>query len=331
MPPYNMDNAYSDNHSSHSCCNDSSPSKQQQQQQPLHHTTSNVGTHNELLQLAAIELESMRGNNSNNSSPSPPHRNNNNSTRRCPPRKQGSSGSLSSVNSNNSSSGSSEEGEGTNEEEMERAFPPACLHLLHTLPNNTKCHDCSAPHPSWASVSYGITLCLQCSGKHRSLGVNVSYVKSITLDSWKRKEILCMLEGGNGQLMQFFDRHGMGSSSSSQQQHQQHQQQLLLQGSPTTSGASSPRGNVGVLDRYKTKAASFYRQHLKSHAKQVAAKGGLYEGREASRKGSSSGSSSTSSSSQSTKKMSASPKSRRKKSGKTEVVTMKKLETVTER
>ena len=131
-----------------------------------------------------------------------------------------------------------------------------------------------------------------------------------------------MLEGGNGQLMQFFDRHGMGSSSSSQQQHQQ--------GSPTTSGgggASSPRGNVGVLDRYKTKAASFYRQHLKSHAKQVAAKGGLYEGREASRKGSSS----TSSSSQSKKKMSASPKSRRKKSGEKEVETMKKLGTVTER
>ena len=136
-----------------------------------------------------------------------------------------------------------------------------------------------------------------------------------------------MLEGGNGQLTQFFDRHGMGSSSSSQQQHQQ--------GSPTTSGgggASSPRGNVGVLDRYKTKAASFYRQHLKSHAKQVAAKGGLYEGREASRKGSSSGSSSsTSSSSQSKKKMSASPKSRRKKSGEKEVETKEKLETVTER
>ena len=262
MPPYNMDNAYSDNHSSHSCCNDSSPSKVQQhkQQQPLHHTTSNVGTHNELLQLAAIELESMRGNNNNSSSSSP--RNKNNNTRRCPPQKQSSSGSLSSVNSNNSSSGSSE-GEGTTEEEMERAFPPACLHLLHTLPNNTKCHDCSAPHPSWASVSYGITLCLQCSGKHRSLGVNVSYVKSITLDSWKRKEILCMLEGGNGQLTQFFDRHGMGSSSSSQQQHQQ--------GSPTTSGgggASSPRGNVSVFNRYKTKPASFYRQHLKSHAKQ---------------------------------------------------------------
>ena len=131
-----------------------------------------------------------------------------------------------------------------------------------------------------------------------------------------------MLEGGNGQLTQFFDRHGMGSSSSSQQHHQQ--------GTPTTSGgggASSPRGNVGVLDRYKTKAASFYRQHLKSHAKQVAAKGGLYEGREASRKGSSS----TSSSSQSKKKMSASPKSRRKNSGEKQVETKDKLETVTER
>lgn len=72
-----------------------------------------------------------------------------------------------------------------------------------------------------------------------------------------------MLEGGNEQMGSFFDRHGMGNSS-----------EKVAKNNSFTSG----------LDRYKTKAASFYRQHLISHAKNVAKKGGLYEGREASRK-----------------------------------------------
>ena len=271
MPPYSMDSDSYDYDASSS----SSSQPPTIPHQPLHHNlhkaTSNVETKHDLIQLAAVELESMR-------EASTPKNNNSNNNERRPPQKQDSSGSLNSTNSNNSQNSHSSS---SSQEEVERAFPPACLHLLHTLSTNTKCHDCDAPHPSWASVSYGIMLCLQCSGKHRSLGVNVSYVKSVNLDSWKRTEILCMLEGGNGQLSQFFDRHELGNGM---------QQQSL---SPTHA-ASGGRGgtcSTGILDRYKTKAASFYRQHLKSHAKMVAAKGGLYKGREASRKGSSSSSS----------------------------------------
>lgn len=38
--------------------------------------------------------------------------------------------------------------------------------------------------PTWASANLGIFLCLNCSGCHRSLGVHISQVRSITMDAW---------------------------------------------------------------------------------------------------------------------------------------------------
>ncbi|CAN7987409.1 unnamed protein product [Ixodes pacificus] len=75
--------------------------------------------------------------------------------------------------------------------------PPRAHIQLTSIPGNELCCDCRAPGPSWASINLGITLCIECSGIHRSLGVHVSKVRSLTLDSWEPEILKVMAELGN--------------------------------------------------------------------------------------------------------------------------------------
>ncbi|EHH16873.1 hypothetical protein EGK_12240, partial [Macaca mulatta] len=61
----------------------------------------------------------------------------------------------------------------------------SALQRVQCIPGNASCCDCGLADPRWASINLGITLCIECSGIHRSLGVHFSKVRSLTLDTWE--------------------------------------------------------------------------------------------------------------------------------------------------
>jgi len=77
------------------------------------------------------------------------------------------------------------------------------------MEGNDVCVDCPKKHPTWASVSNGVLLCLECAGVHRGLGVDVSFVRSLTLDAWTDKQLRTMRAGGNSALQSAFASAGM--------------------------------------------------------------------------------------------------------------------------
>jgi len=71
--------------------------------------------------------------------------------------------------------------------------------------DNRYCVDCDMKSPRWASWNIGIFICIRCAGFHRNLGVHISKVKSVNLDSWTGEQIASMQAMGNSRARAVYE------------------------------------------------------------------------------------------------------------------------------
>uniref|UniRef100_A0A8L8K7T5 ArfGAP with coiled-coil, ankyrin repeat and PH domains 1 n=1 Tax=Heligmosomoides polygyrus TaxID=6339 RepID=A0A8L8K7T5_HELPZ len=78
---------------------------------------------------------------------------------------------------------------------------------IRRVPGNERCADCGSEQPKWVSINLGVVLCIECSGVHRSLGVQISKVRSLTMDSIDPELRDVLLSLGNSQVNAIYLAH----------------------------------------------------------------------------------------------------------------------------
>ena len=61
------------------------------------------------------------------------------------------------------------------------------------MSQSPQCAECTRENPEWVSLNLGCLVCIDCSGVHRSMGVHISKMRSLTLDHLEPAEYVMLL------------------------------------------------------------------------------------------------------------------------------------------
>src|SRR3989338_3283683 len=135
-------------------------------------------------------------------------------------------------------------------------------------PGNDVCADCGARSPSWASVTLGVFLCIRCAGIHRQIGVHVTLVKSVNLDTWKPEQIQKLQATGNLRAAQIYEANVPASArpnpndqySVEQWIRNKYERKLYLDKSGASSPSPSPSPTPAAVARTQAAHATAHRR-----------------------------------------------------------------------
>jgi hypothetical protein len=127
------------------------------------------------------------------------------------------------------------------------------LGVLTAENENDKCMDCGRKDPDWVSIDFGLFICLQCCGLHRSWGTHITRVKSLKLDSWKglTVEQKYLTEGGNKRFKDYITSLGA----------EVHEHRDGTEGTRVRSQSGVNWGNSSK-DLYMSQEVMYYREML---------------------------------------------------------------------
>ncbi|XP_030586232.1 arf-GAP with SH3 domain, ANK repeat and PH domain-containing protein 2 [Archocentrus centrarchus] len=100
---------------------------------------------------------------------------------------------------------------------------------IKRMPGNNNCCDCGAPDPGWLSTNLGILTCIECSGIHREMGVHVSRIQSLSLDSLGTSDLLLARNVGNSGFNEILEANLLSPSlKPSQHSHMPERKDFIL-------------------------------------------------------------------------------------------------------